>query len=88
MPALSNPCRPLRTPQSPPSLEPELCRIARQRLRRSGPLTLLGATGLVHEGRLKLSRQSGWQALEPSHFMAGSRRRARSYLPTRPRWAW
>lgn len=48
----------------------ELRQMARQRLRRSGPLTLLDTTALVHEGWLKLARQSGWQHLAHDHFMA------------------
>ena len=43
---------------------------ARQRLRRSGPLTLLDTTALVHEGWLKLARQAGWHDLTHEHFMA------------------
>ncbi|CAM4003723.1 ECF-type sigma factor [Roseateles saccharophilus] len=48
----------------------ELRQMAHQRLRRSGPLTLLDTTALVHEGWLKLANGSGWQGLEPGHFMA------------------
>jgi len=48
----------------------ELKQMARQRLRRSGPMTLLDTTALVHEGWLKLSRQQGYADMERSHFMA------------------
>lgn len=48
----------------------ELKQMARQRLRRSGPMTLLDTTALVHEGWLKLSRQEGYAGMERSHFMA------------------
>lgn len=69
------------SPESPAPLHPldpalrdelyrELRQLARQRLRRSGPLTLLDTTALVHEGWLKLARSGGWQGLEPGHFMA------------------
>lgn len=57
-----------------PSLEATLYRelklLARQRLRRSGPMTLLDTTGLVHESWLKLSRQPDFLGMERSHFMA------------------
>lgn len=64
--------------ESPTQLDPalrdelyrELRQLARQRLRRSGPLTLLDTTALVHEGWLKLERQAGWQAMSHDHFMA------------------
>ncbi|MCE4555437.1 ECF-type sigma factor [Pelomonas cellulosilytica] len=61
-------------PTLDPALRDELYRelrqLARQRLRRSGPMTLLHTTDLVHEGWLKLARTPGWQSLEPAHFMA------------------
>ncbi|MFO1231753.1 MAG: ECF-type sigma factor [Alicycliphilus sp.] len=57
-----------------PSLEATLYRelklLARQRLRRSGPMTLLDTTGLVHESWLKLSRQPDFLGMERAHFMA------------------
>jgi RNA polymerase sigma factor (TIGR02999 family) len=55
-------------------LEAELYRelklMARQRMRRSGPMTLLDTTGLVHESWLKLSLQAGFVGMERAHFMA------------------
>lgn len=48
----------------------ELRQMARQRLRRSGPMTLLDTTALVHESWLKLERQAAWQGMAPDHFMA------------------
>ncbi|WP_394387714.1 ECF-type sigma factor [Roseateles sp. BYS87W] len=48
----------------------ELRQLARQRLRRSGPLTLLDTTALVHEGWLKLAHQAGWHGMTHAHFMA------------------
>ncbi|MFT7722185.1 MAG: ECF-type sigma factor [Roseateles sp.] len=67
-----------QTPPELPILDPELRddlyrelrRMARQRLRRSGPLTLLDTTSLVHESWLKLAGSSGWQGLAHGHFMA------------------
>lgn len=44
--------------------------MARQRMRRSGPMTLLDTTALVHESWLKLERQAGWQGMAHDHFMA------------------
>jgi RNA polymerase sigma factor (TIGR02999 family) len=48
----------------------ELKQMARRRMRRSGPMTLLDTTALVHESWLKLSRQAGFADMERSHFMA------------------
>jgi len=48
----------------------ELKHIARQRIRRSGPLTLLDTTALVHEGWFRLSRRADWRTMERPHFMA------------------
>lgn len=48
----------------------ELKQMARQRMRRSGPMTLLDTTGLVHESWLKLSRREGFATMERPHFMA------------------
>jgi RNA polymerase sigma factor (TIGR02999 family) len=48
----------------------ELKQMARQRMRRSGPMTLLDTTALVHESWLKLSRKTSFAGMERSHFMA------------------
>lgn len=70
---------PTASPAAPPdaldttrrdALYRELRQLARQRLRRSGPLTLLDTTALVHEGWLKLARQAGWHDMTHAHFMA------------------
>lgn len=60
----------LATPALSEELYRELKKIARQRIRRSGPMTLLDTTALVHESWLKLSRQWGLAGMERSHFMA------------------
>jgi RNA polymerase sigma factor (TIGR02999 family) len=54
----------------PAALYHELKTLARNRLRRSGPMTLLDTTALVHESWFKLSRQAGWPQMEYPHFMA------------------
>lgn len=60
--------------ESPVELNDELYRelkqIARQRLRRSGPMTLLDTTALVHESWFRLSRREDWSAMGKGHFMA------------------
>ncbi|MBY0234786.1 MAG: sigma-70 family RNA polymerase sigma factor [Burkholderiaceae bacterium] len=60
--------------QASPLLEEELYRdlkaMARQRLRRSGPMTLLDTTALVHESWFRLSRRADWAAMGREHFMA------------------
>lgn len=48
----------------------ELKAMSRQRMRRSGPLTLLDTTGLVHESWLKLQGKAGFAGMERAHFMA------------------
>ncbi|MBK1612569.1 hypothetical protein CKO44_03710 [Rubrivivax gelatinosus] len=79
LPAMSDPATALQPPHDPNADAPatldadlyrELRGIARQRLRRSGPLTLLDTTALVHEGWLKLSRQAGWLEMPYPQFMA------------------
>ncbi|RQO60662.1 RNA polymerase subunit sigma-70 [Paucibacter sp. KBW04] len=59
--------------QASPLLEEALYRdlktLARQRLRRSGPMTLLDTTALVHESWFRLSRRADWVAMGREHFM-------------------
>ncbi|MDY0747471.1 ECF-type sigma factor [Paucibacter sp. R3-3] len=47
----------------------ELKQLARQRIRRSGPLTLLDTTALVHESWFRLSRRDDWAGMGRAHFM-------------------
>lgn len=54
----------------PDTLYRELRALARQRLRRSGPMTLLDTTALVHESWFRLSRRADWAAMGKDHFMA------------------
>ncbi|MCD0421051.1 sigma-70 family RNA polymerase sigma factor [Rubrivivax sp. JA1024] len=71
---MPDPVDPLHSPPAAAALDAELYRelrgIARSRLRRSGPMTLLNTTALVHEGWLKLSRQAGWLEMPHAQFMA------------------
>ena len=48
----------------------ELKRMARARLRRSGPMTLLDTTELVHESWFRLGSQMGLAVRDRAHFMA------------------
>ena len=48
----------------------ELKQLARQRIRRSGPLTLLDTTALLHESWFRLARRADWAAMGKPHFMA------------------
>lgn len=48
----------------------ELKQLAHQRIRRSGPLTLLDTTALMHESWFRLSRREDWAAMGRPHFMA------------------
>jgi RNA polymerase sigma factor (TIGR02999 family) len=48
----------------------ELRRLARSRLRRSEPITLLDTTSLVHESYLKLLQSGGVTTSEQSQFLA------------------
>jgi len=68
----------------PPVLEDELYRdlktMARQRLRRSGPMTLLDTTALVHESWFRLSRRPDWAAMSREHFMAYAASAMRSLI--------
>jgi RNA polymerase sigma factor (TIGR02999 family) len=61
-------------PRLDPGLSEELYRqlkqMARQRIRRIGPMTLLDTTALVHESWFKLSRRDDWAGMGREHFMA------------------
>ena len=48
----------------------ELHRLARSRLRRSGELTLLDTTSLVHESYLRIQRSSELDFADRRHFLA------------------
>ncbi|MDT7837830.1 ECF-type sigma factor [Aquabacterium sp. OR-4] len=48
----------------------ELQQLARARLRRSGAITLLDTTALVHEGYLRWQRAQGLQFADRRHFFA------------------
>lgn len=48
----------------------DLRRLARSRLRRSGPITLLDTTALVHESYLRLFQAREIEACNRGHFMA------------------
>jgi RNA polymerase sigma factor (TIGR02999 family) len=58
----------------------DLRRLARQRLRQAGTLTLLDTTALVHESYLRLSAQQGPDFASRQHFMAYAARTMRSVL--------
>jgi RNA polymerase sigma factor (TIGR02999 family) len=48
----------------------DLQRLARSRLRRSGEMTLLDTTSLVHESYLRLTRGGGPEFADRRHFLA------------------
>jgi RNA polymerase sigma factor (TIGR02999 family) len=58
----------------------DLRQIARQRLRRSKPCTLLETTALVHEAYLRLHRAGYVQIADRSHFLAYAARAMRSIV--------
>ena len=53
-----------------PLLYPELRRLARSRLRRMAPLTLLDTTALVHESYLRLQAAGGLEFPDRNRFLA------------------
>ena len=53
-------------------LYPDLRQLAHSRLRRSGQLTLLDTTGLVHEAYLRLFQAGSLEAVDRAQFMAGA----------------
>src|SRR5687767_10550436 len=61
-------------------LYPDLRQMAHSRLRRSGHLTLLDTTGLVHEAYLRLFKAGSLEADDRSQFMAYSARVMRSVV--------
>ena len=61
-------------------LYPDLRQLAHSRLRRSGHLTLLDTTGLVHEAYLRLFQADSLQAVDRSQFMAYAARVMRSVV--------
>jgi RNA polymerase sigma factor (TIGR02999 family) len=61
-------------------LYPDLRRMAHARLRRSGHLTLLDTTGLVHEAYLRLFKAGSLEAGDRGQFMAYAARVMRSVV--------
>ena len=61
-------------------LYPELKTIARSRLRRSGPLTLLETTGLVNEAYLRVDGAAALRQASPHKFLAYAARIMRSVV--------
>ena len=61
-------------------LYPDLRQLAHSRLRRSGHLTLLDTTGLVHEAYLRLFKADSLEAINRSQFMAYAARVMRSVV--------
>jgi RNA polymerase sigma factor (TIGR02999 family) len=61
-------------------LYPDLQKMAHSRLRRSGQLTLLDTTGLVHEAFLRLSKAGSLEAGDRGQFMAYAARVMRSVV--------
>jgi RNA polymerase sigma factor (TIGR02999 family) len=61
-------------------LYPDLRQLAHSRLRRSGQLTLLDTTGLVHEAYLRLFQAGSLEAVDRSQFMAYAARVMRSVV--------
>jgi RNA polymerase sigma factor (TIGR02999 family) len=61
-------------------LYPDLRQLAHSRLRRSGHLTLLDTTGLVHEAYLRLFQTGSLEAVDRSQFMAYAARVMRSVV--------
>lgn len=61
-------------------LYPDLRQMAHARLRRSGHLTLLDTTGLVHEAYLRLFKAGTLEAEDRSQFMAYAARVMRSVV--------
>lgn len=61
-------------------LYPDLRRMAHSRLRRSGHLTLLDTTGLVHEAYMRLFKAGTLEAGDRAQFMAYAARVMRSVV--------
>ena len=62
------------------SLYPDLKTLAKSRLRRSGNLTLLDTTGLVHEAYLRVGDAGAMRAGAPRSFLAYAARTMRSVV--------
>jgi RNA polymerase sigma factor (TIGR02999 family) len=62
------------------ALYPDLKRMARSRLRRSGPSTLLDTTGLVNESYLRVSGAASLREASPGQFLAYAARTMRSVV--------
>jgi len=61
-------------------LYPDLKRLARSRLRRSGPHTLLETTGLVNEAYIRVASAAALRDASPGAFMAYAARTMRSVV--------
>jgi RNA polymerase sigma factor (TIGR02999 family) len=61
-------------------LYPELKQLARSRLRRSGPSTLLDTTGLVNESYLRVAGAGSLSGAAPGQFLAYAARTMRSVV--------
>jgi RNA polymerase sigma factor (TIGR02999 family) len=61
-------------------LYPDLRRLAHARLRRSGHMTLLDTTGLVHEAYMRLFKAGSLEAADRGQFMAYAARVMRSVV--------
>jgi RNA polymerase sigma factor (TIGR02999 family) len=61
-------------------LYPELKKIARARLRRSGPNTVLDTTGLVNDAYLRVGRAAALRDASPDKFLAYAARAMRSVV--------
>jgi RNA polymerase sigma factor (TIGR02999 family) len=59
---------------------PELRRLARARLRRTGPSTLLDTTSLVHEWFVRFARARGGRIEDRVHFMRYASRAMRAVI--------
>ncbi len=61
-------------------LYPDLKQLARARLRRSGPQTLLETTGLVNEAYIRVANAASLRAASPGKFLAYAARTMRSVV--------
>jgi RNA polymerase sigma factor (TIGR02999 family) len=61
-------------------LYPELKQLARSRLRRSGPNTLLDTTGLVNESYIRVAGAASLAGAAPGQFLAYAARTMRSVV--------
>jgi len=61
-------------------LYPDLKQLARARLRRSGPNTLLDTTGLVNDAYLRVAGAAAMRAASPGAFLAYAARAMRSIV--------